>query len=586
MTIRKIEAGRVITKDLDTFVGQPGTIFYDELTGELRLSDGKTEGGIPIGGSGGGARGYTGSRGYVGSKGAPGYTGSTGTQGVIGYTGSVGLPGLDGAIGYTGSKGLPGSDGAIGYTGSASTAPGYTGSQGEIGYTGSAGTLTVATSSTLGGIKVGNNLSITEDGTLSATSNVILSDNPPLDPTVGTLWYDTISGRLYTWFDNSWIDASPQTEYVLNTATTSILGGIKVGQNLSINLDGTLNARSVVSSDIAPANPNSNVLWYDTVSGRLYTWFDNSWIDTSPTVTYVLTTATSSVLGGIKVGRNLSIGADGTLSANANVVLSDTAPTGPDSNTLWYDTVGGRMYVWFDNNWIDASPTVTYILTTATSSVLGGIKVGKELSISSTGTLNVDLSAVKQDIIPSLDAEYSIGTPDLRWKDIYVSTGSLYIGDLKLSSENGALKVSSTGTYTSSIFLGGTTLSDFNLGLKISGPLTFSDGTTQTSAASKLEISEINTANSLTNTVTNVTAIRFDRDTGFNVTDLGSGEVKVSLGSSFKTWKVAGQDSLVAFGEDTVEFKAGDGITLTTNPTALDKSMTITGYMYWSSKNW
>ena len=47
MTIRKIEAGRVITKDLNTFVGQAGTIFYSETTGELRLSDGVTPGGIP-----------------------------------------------------------------------------------------------------------------------------------------------------------------------------------------------------------------------------------------------------------------------------------------------------------------------------------------------------------------------------------------------------------------------------------------------------------------------------------------------------------------------------------------------------------
>jgi hypothetical protein len=91
-----------------------------------------------------------------------------------------------------------------------------------------------------------------------------------------------------------------------------------------------------------------------------------------------------------------------------------------------------------------------------------------------------------------------------------------------------------------------------------------------------LTVSEINTANTITNEVSNVSKIRFDKDTGFNVQDLGSGEVKVSLGSTFKTWKVSGQTDLVAQGEDTVEFKAGTGIVIVTSATSTPyKSMTI-----------
>ena len=84
-----------------------------------------------------------------------------------------------------------------------------------------------------------------------------------------------------------------------------------------------------------------------------------------------------------------------------------------------------------------------YILPKASATRLGGIKVGNELSINSTGTLDVVLSAVGQAIVPNLDAEYSIGTPELRWKDIYVSTGSVYIGDLKLSNDSGTLLLGS-----------------------------------------------------------------------------------------------------------------------------------------------
>ncbi len=78
-----------------------------------------------------------------------------------------------------------------------------------------------------------------------------------------------------------------------------------------------------------------------------------------------------------------------------------------------------------------------------------------------------------------------------------------------------------------------------------------------------------------TDAVSNVGAIRFDSNSGFNVTDLGSGEVFVDLGSTFNPWEVAGQDTLDAIGEEPVEFVAGSGIVITTNSTSTPKSITF-----------
>jgi len=50
---RKIKAG-LVKIDLNLFIGEYGTIFYNEDTGDLRLSDGVTPGGIPLGAGGGG----------------------------------------------------------------------------------------------------------------------------------------------------------------------------------------------------------------------------------------------------------------------------------------------------------------------------------------------------------------------------------------------------------------------------------------------------------------------------------------------------------------------------------------------------
>lgn len=48
MTIRKLRAGRVATADAATWIGERGTIFYDEVTGTLKIADGETPGGRRI----------------------------------------------------------------------------------------------------------------------------------------------------------------------------------------------------------------------------------------------------------------------------------------------------------------------------------------------------------------------------------------------------------------------------------------------------------------------------------------------------------------------------------------------------------
>lgn len=78
--------------------------------------------------------------------------------------------------------------------------------------------------------------------------------------------------------------------YVLPVASATSLGGIKVGDYLTIDADGVL---SVNTASI-----------------------------------YVLPAATTSTLGGIKVGANLTVTEDGTLNANTSTVgVSDTFKT-------------------------------------------------------------------------------------------------------------------------------------------------------------------------------------------------------------------------------------------------------------------
>ena len=120
---------------------------------------------------------------------------------------------------------------------------------------------------------------------------------------------------MYVYFDSSWIDSSPATAntYNLPTATSSVLGGVKVGNNLSIDpVTGVLSAENSYSlptaSDLVLGGVKvGNNLSIDPVTGVL-----------SAGNSYNLPTATSSVLGGVKVdASSITIDAGGIISVPA-----------------------------------------------------------------------------------------------------------------------------------------------------------------------------------------------------------------------------------------------------------------------------
>jgi hypothetical protein len=153
---------------------------------------------------------------------------------------------------------------------------------------------------------------------------------------------------------------------------------------------------------------------------------------------------------------------------NGSIIQSSTPPVTTSTSTLWYDTVGGRSYVYYDQTWVDASPTAD----------------------------PVDLSAVHTDIVPITDNTYSLGSPSNQWKHIFVSTGSIYLGDVKLSTDNGQLQIqtvnysynTSTGQITTetvtSAYAAPTTVPSFTVTdtLQVGTIVFSSDGSSQTTA--------------------------------------------------------------------------------------------------------
>lgn len=170
MPVQKIKSGRIITVEANTYIGEKGTIFYDEFTPQLRLSDGLTPGGLLFTGGGG-----------------------TGTYVLVTATNTK-LGGIK-----------IGANISIAPDGTISVAAPFSGNYNDLTNKPAPYVLGTATNASLGGVKIGSGLSVSADGTLSAVST---------------------------------------SSYVLPAATTSSLGGIKVGANLTIDPDGTLNANT------------------------------------------------------------------------------------------------------------------------------------------------------------------------------------------------------------------------------------------------------------------------------------------------------------------------------------------------------
>ncbi len=77
-----------------------------------------------------------------------------------------------------------------------------------------------------------------------------------------------------------------------------------------------------------------------------------------------------------------------------------------------------------------------------------------------------------------------------------------------------------------------------------------------------ITVSEVTPTGSYAGAIANVTGLRFDENSGFDLTDLGGGNAKVQMNSIFKHWKVNGQPGLTAQGQDTANFIAGSGVTI------------------------
>jgi hypothetical protein len=335
------------------------------------------------------------------------------------------------------------------------------GKQGDVVlyYTDIHGTPTIATTTTVGAVKVGSGLLVDDSGTISVGGNtaklvkgtVAPNGNNPNE--ANDIWYDGNSGRLYVWYIDpvqnygSWVDASPgvkpstsftSTSFLNITNTTSNALGVSGGA--VVNKDISVGGNVITTSIISPTGSGSNISINPDGLGDLFIT-PSTQVYINDTATSV-TTATGALVvkGGVGIGGNLNVGGlikgvitTATTLANGSwtVYISNTGTLVLPNNLQVINT----EYV---NNIVVNTETITssivfpdgsiqtraFTSSTTASNAISAISAQIAFSLvdPNSGTTTLSLNNA---VLPSTPLD--LGSTSSQFKTLYAS-GKMFIG--------------------------------------------------------------------------------------------------------------------------------------------------------------
>ena len=188
----------------------------------------------------------------------------------------------------------------------------------------------------------------------------IVYDTAPTIEIPGFLWWDTAidERRLKVWVVENgagqWLDATP-------TPPPAVIDLGDVPPTIDTH------------PDLEPGD-----LWWDKVSGRLYIYYEDSdgkqWVDASPVP-------------------------DNGARGNSYISQGENPPSDPEPNDMWFDTVSGNMFIWYDDG--DGDPSSQWVITQNISGQVATVE-----NVLTTGPLSVS-GSVKTPILSIADATTS-----------------------------------------------------------------------------------------------------------------------------------------------------------------------------------
>jgi hypothetical protein len=158
----------------------------------------------------------------------------------------------------------------------------------------------------------------------------------------------------------------------------------------------------------------------------------------------------------------------GNLTTTGNIVgggvrstTSSTPPSTPSVGDVWYNTnnnilyrytYDGASYFWEDITGGSIAANSTAIINGNSTAVV--TESGGNIAITIGGTSNTAVFAQDRvtfagNLLPTANVTYSLGSTSQRWKDLWISNSTIYLGDSVLSASGNVLTVGGEAVITS-----------------------------------------------------------------------------------------------------------------------------------------
>jgi len=297
-------------------------------------------------------------------------------------------------------------------------------------------------------------------------TNVIVSPTAPISPSEGDFWFNSEDGKSYIYYDSYWVDTNPIIPGP--TGPTGLTGpvGPQGPQGPSWTTDQNTELSTTGSPTFANLTVTNTTTFLGTVINGQYQGYDDislikdDPVEVSLTLRNLHPDASSAVFlvdnvsGGLHITHQNSTQSSGDLNAGENYIHGEGAT----------DVLNIGLYS--DLN-LSADSNKFFNPSDPTTSSIQIKAADRSVRINET--------AYTKNLVPQTTESYDLGSASEKWRSLYVSSSTIYVGD-KALSVTASGKITVDGNLASNEFAL-TTVPVSSSSIGIAGQFAFDNGT-------------------------------------------------------------------------------------------------------------